>query len=387
MKLFKPLATLLLLTFSTNIAFAGELPYSDMSTPSHFEAIYWTHEWGIFSGYSDGSFKPDNEINRAELAKVLVLGSGVEETDVDTCAEEATRTFSDVPTDEWYTDYVYCAEAKGWVSGDDGADTFRPGDPILKAEAFKMLVQSQYGTPDESYEGTAWYDVYENFLIDYNVIMEEALYGGSFFTTYSYIGLGSYNDNIGFEGNMSSKMARFDIAELLYRLRVVFEVNDGEPFNLLFTFEEINSLFETEFIVEDDTLSIADPYFGFRIENIPLDKVGDVEDLRIYIQNPSGFKNGAETIWYLVYPYEEDSSIYYGSGHSGDYAVFFGVSISDGDNHDFWPTYDDFENDTGIYTLSCDISSTSSVAELLAQVCVVDAEQNVDAEYTNFSTY
>ena len=369
-----------------SLTFAGEPPYSDTYN-SHFEAIYWTHEWGIFEGYADGSFEPDNEINRAELAKVLVLGSGVEETDVDACAEEATRTFSDVPTDEWYTDYVYCAEAKGWVSGDDGADTFRPGDPILKAEAFKMLIQSQYGTPDESYEGTAWYDVYENFLIGYNVISEEPLYGGSFFTNYSYIGLGSYNDNIGFDGNMSSKMARFDIAELLYRLRVVFEVTDGDSFNLLFTFEEISSLFETEFEIEDGVLSIADPYFGFRADNIPLDKVGDLEDLRIYIENPSAFENGAETIWYVVYPYEEDTSTFYGSGHSAGYASFFGITIADPDNHSFYSGYDTFENDTGIYGVDCDVYSAGSVAELLEQICVVDEDSNLDGETINLRAY
>ncbi len=382
----KPLLALLATLLLPNIAFAGEAPYWDATSNSHFEAIYWTHELGIFEGYADGSFEPNNEINRAELAKVLVLGSGVVEDEVDACAEGATRTFSDVPASEWYTDYVYCAEAKGWVSGDDGKSTFRPGDPILKAEAFKMLVQSQYGTPDASYEGDAWYDIYVNFLTDHNIIMEEEFYGGTYLS-YSYLALGSYEDNIGFEGTMSSKMARFDMAELLYRLHVVFEVNDGEPFNLLFTFEEISSLFGTEFEIEDGTLFIADPYFGFRADGIPLDKVGDAEDLRIYIENPSAFENGGETIWYVVYPFEEDSNTFYGSGHSAGYASFFGITIADPDNHYFYSDYDTFENDTGLYGVDCDVYVASSVAEFLEQICVVDEDHNLDGETINLRAY
>src|SRR3989338_5739091 len=132
-------------------------------------------EWGIFDGYEDGTFGPTREINRAEMAKVLTLATGVDAAGVrafvaDYDAEHGTSDyFSDVALDEWYAPYVRYAQIKGWMSGyPDG--TYKPANSTLICEVLKMILESQSGTPDASYAGVNWYDVYVNPMLDLNFL-------------------------------------------------------------------------------------------------------------------------------------------------------------------------------------------------------------------------
>ncbi|MFH1533582.1 MAG: S-layer homology domain-containing protein [Nitrospirota bacterium] len=98
------------------------------------EAISFLKSAGIVSGYPDGSFKPNNPLNRAELLKILIEGLGVD-------PNESTykNCFPDIKS-EWFAKYVCYAKENGWVSGyDDG--TFKPGNNVNKVEAMKMLLE------------------------------------------------------------------------------------------------------------------------------------------------------------------------------------------------------------------------------------------------------
>lgn len=377
MKILQKLTGSILITLVTcTTVFAGEAPYTDGFIT---EAAYAMHEWDIFSGRPDGSFDPYTEMNRAELAKVLVLAA-LNEDEVATCAADTEWTFTDVPTDQWYTNYVYCAKAKGWVSGDEGKNTFRPGDPVLMGETFKMIVESQYGTPGASYEGSAWYELYLNFLEDYQMVEAYTpVYSDTTYYTYPYLWIGYADGYIGFDSDsMASKMFRLDIAELLYRMKIVFEENNGESYNLLYTFDELEEFYGTE-IELGDTLSVADPHFGFRFENVPVEKLDvNPEDWRVYIEDPSAFENGDRTSWHLVYPTGDAIE------HASGYKRIFYISIYDST---YSASQYDFEDETGKSYLWWCSASGRTVEELLAHACVVDAEQNVDATYVNFSEY
>lgn len=308
---FKLLFTLLGLFSMTTVVQAGELPFTDANRSDHFEAIYKMKEWGIFDGYSDGSFGYIKEINRAELSKVLVLGSGLEESEVSSCADGASKSFSDVTAGQWYSDYVYCAQANGWVSGDDGANTFRPGDPVLLPEAFKMILESQYGTPDESFEGGAWYDRYVNLLVDSNIIYQDSDWGSYFYYTF----LPGYS-TMGFDSIITSKTTRQDIAELLYRVRTVLEEGDGElgeydPMISIADYEEKYGASVEE--TSNGVLAVQDPHFGFELENLYMGDLS-IGDIKIYVENPSGSQNGFNTKWKLLAPALEPDSSW--EGHS-----------------------------------------------------------------------
>ncbi len=53
--------------------------FSDVSyLHSNYDSISSLVDWGIFEGYDDGSFKPDWKINRAELLKIFIAGQGID---------------------------------------------------------------------------------------------------------------------------------------------------------------------------------------------------------------------------------------------------------------------------------------------------------------------
>ncbi|OGJ43242.1 hypothetical protein A2974_03275 [Candidatus Peregrinibacteria bacterium RIFCSPLOWO2_01_FULL_48_20] len=98
------------------------------------EAISYLETNGIVSGYPNGSFKPNNPLNRAELMKILVEGAGYDPDE-----NSYKNCFPDVAED-WYAKYVCFAEEEGWVEGyDDG--TFKPESYVNKVEAVKMLLE------------------------------------------------------------------------------------------------------------------------------------------------------------------------------------------------------------------------------------------------------
>lgn len=130
------------LVFSMLPPIASAISLSDIAGNKNQIAIQYLLDHGVISGYPDGTFKPNNTVNRAELLKILVGGQGVTPTVID-----SKNCFPDVAT-EWFAPYVCYAKAHGWVSGyPDG--TFQPNKTVSSVEAIKMLVNSQeYQVPN-----------------------------------------------------------------------------------------------------------------------------------------------------------------------------------------------------------------------------------------------
>jgi len=127
------------------------------TTHKNKQAIEYLKQNDVIGGYSDGTFKPNNKINRAELLKILVGGRGVTPS-----VDDYNNCFPDVKT-EWFAPYVCYAKAQEWVNGyPDG--TFQPAKTVLKVEALKMTLNA-YGIqtvattekPFEDIEAGAWY--------------------------------------------------------------------------------------------------------------------------------------------------------------------------------------------------------------------------------------
>jgi hypothetical protein len=104
----------------------------------HADAITYVKEQGIVEGYSDGTYKPDATINRAEFVKILV--EAVAEENGPVCK---IAPFSDVDQASWYATYAHKARCLGLVEGySDGS--FQPSNFINFVEAAKILVKA-YG--------------------------------------------------------------------------------------------------------------------------------------------------------------------------------------------------------------------------------------------------
>ncbi|MGM0884206.1 MAG: S-layer homology domain-containing protein [Bacillota bacterium] len=93
---------------------------------------------GVLNGYADGTFKPENPITRAELAKVIIIASGNE------AAAKWMQTikpeFKDVKTNVWYSGYINAAKAQGFVQGYNG--NYRPTASVKFEEVVTILVRA-----------------------------------------------------------------------------------------------------------------------------------------------------------------------------------------------------------------------------------------------------
>lgn len=110
---------------------------------SHWAANYigYMEQFGIVTGYADGSFRPDSPVTRAEFA---AIASRFEKL------TEGTMSFTDVPPAYWAASYINFAATRGWVNGyADG--TFRPENPITRAEVAAVTCRLLERTADQDY--------------------------------------------------------------------------------------------------------------------------------------------------------------------------------------------------------------------------------------------
>ena len=125
--------------------FHGAEPNFDIPIKSGFADVSSSHrnqkaiarlrDLEIVGGYSDGSFKPDNTINRAEFIKIMTSEPLVPADELARCN---TSSFPDVPPDAWFTQHVCVGKARGMIAGyPDG--TFQPSKTISFVEAAKII--------------------------------------------------------------------------------------------------------------------------------------------------------------------------------------------------------------------------------------------------------
>ncbi len=113
-------------------------PFSDVtSTNPNFIAITKLKDEGVISGYPDGTFKPNQAVNRVEALKMILLGSGL-----NNFSKIITPTnFSDIDKTQWYMPYLRAAVSKNIVSGyPDGS--FKPTQTVNLVESLKMVIRT-----------------------------------------------------------------------------------------------------------------------------------------------------------------------------------------------------------------------------------------------------
>ncbi|WP_312906401.1 S-layer homology domain-containing protein [Tissierella praeacuta] len=114
-----------------------EVP-KDVKGTEYEKAISRLVAFGIIGGYPDGTFRPENDVTRAEFAKILVealgLGSAAN-------AAVGRTNFSDVPASHWAAGYINVASGQGLLKGYPNG-TFQPSKQVSHAEALTMLVRA-----------------------------------------------------------------------------------------------------------------------------------------------------------------------------------------------------------------------------------------------------
>lgn len=110
-------------------------PFDDVSADRWSAAnIAAAKEQGIMQGDGTGAFGPSKLMTRAELATVLVRI--VQSQDRQFTGEEIT--FSDVNASAWYAEYIALAAKYGLIT-DYPDSTFRPDNTVTRVEAVIMI--------------------------------------------------------------------------------------------------------------------------------------------------------------------------------------------------------------------------------------------------------
>ncbi len=161
--------------FIKSLKWSGEEPplhsFLDIeSTDSDFSAFEWANSLGILTG-ENGYAKPDRELNRAEMIKILIKAYGFQEI-------SGSSPYSDVPQDAWFAPYVFKAYGVGWLN--TRLANFRPHEAINRAEFFTLLARqngadSTKTAPYKDAFSRNWFSAGARFAYDHDLVP------GSFF--------------------------------------------------------------------------------------------------------------------------------------------------------------------------------------------------------------
>lgn len=121
----------------------------------------YADSFGLMKGYDDGTFKPDNNMTRAEFASALMRAAVIANPD----AQSAEINFSDVDKSYWAYDDIAKAVSIGFINGYDDS-TFRPEDNVTYEQAITMIfnvlgykpVADLYGGYPHAYMSLGYYN-------------------------------------------------------------------------------------------------------------------------------------------------------------------------------------------------------------------------------------
>jgi len=221
------------LIFTLLIGQAANATFTDVTeSTSYSSSIEWMTDNGVIQGYDDGTFKPDQCVNRAEFLKMmyLTLDANIVVEDGFAGSNYYDEFFTDTSTDEWYWPYVEQALRDEAIEGyPDG--TFKPGQCVNRAEAVKMailgfdiLYEDALNRGDNQYRdvltGDNWFDIYIYSAVDRHAVGTDhvtSVAANSMPEVYFHPG---------------DSMTRKEVAEMLYRIKTL---TDNEVFGYVDT--------------------------------------------------------------------------------------------------------------------------------------------------------
>ncbi|WP_446786924.1 S-layer homology domain-containing protein, partial [Macellibacteroides fermentans] len=130
--------SLVLGSFSMAFAATPATSLSDIAGIANEDAIQVNNDLGIIKGFPDGSFKPEQLVNRAEFAAMITRALAVPESAL---AGYTSTTFKDTAGYGWAVPYLAFAQSKGIMIG-DGQGNAMPGRTINVNEAMTMVLRA-----------------------------------------------------------------------------------------------------------------------------------------------------------------------------------------------------------------------------------------------------
>ena len=153
----KLLAMVLALVMTLSLAVSASAVKADEKINEDYaEAVAVLNGMGVFKGYEDGSFKPENNITRAEVATIIyrIYTADVAKNDKSGLYASYNK-FTDMAGAGWAAGYIgYCSNAelvKGYPNG-----TFQPSGNITGYEVLAMILRAVGYDKNGEFTGADW---------------------------------------------------------------------------------------------------------------------------------------------------------------------------------------------------------------------------------------
>ncbi len=181
--------------------------FADVGGSANFyDAIKYLKDKSIFSGYQDGSFKPDQVISRTEVLKVALVSANRPLLPL-----QGALSYQDIDPNAWYIPYIATAQLNGITQGYIGG-FFKPNQNVTRAEFLKILllatpVSIDPAVNESPYPDVAkddWYAVFAQFGKQKNILPRAT---------------------DGFKPD--EEITRAEVAEIIYRLMLVVKTGSS----------------------------------------------------------------------------------------------------------------------------------------------------------------
>ncbi len=116
--------------------FAQTPSFSDLKPDNPaFTAVEYLKSQGVLSGYSDGTFRPNQLVTRAEAVKIIVAPL----VSAEKLATYTTTPFNDIPAGTWYLPYTQAALTLKAIDGPPAKPGFKGANNVTLAEFLKIM--------------------------------------------------------------------------------------------------------------------------------------------------------------------------------------------------------------------------------------------------------
>ena len=134
---------------------AASFTDQDEFSDNYAEAAEVLTGMGIIQGYDDGSFLPQRNINRAQVATMIYRAATGDVNDSKISQFVGEDLFDDVNADDWFAGYVnYCGNAE-YIKGFT-PDTFGPYKQVTGYQVLAMILRAVGYDENNEYTGDQW---------------------------------------------------------------------------------------------------------------------------------------------------------------------------------------------------------------------------------------
>ena len=161
--------TVIVAVLSFSFCFAAS-KFSDVNGTKYESAVTLLTNNGVIDGFTDGTFRPQSNVTRAQLCKLLVEALQLKRSN-----NSVLTQFKDVDSSMWFYEYVKIAVDHGIIIGyTDG--TFKPNNDVSYAEMFTMIIRAM-GKENQITNKSDWPNAYITYAINYGLLSNVAYSG------------------------------------------------------------------------------------------------------------------------------------------------------------------------------------------------------------------